>query len=138
MNILVTKYSEGWENSNNEFTSEEQSLLNDDFVICYLPNISLEWWIALSALSITDKHLWLLPFCMEKFPWLRIKLCSHEALIHVELCIKTSQWICNIYRWLQYQCTVPLMDIMSISVMISGHTVIISQILLSRNSWHDL
>ena len=35
---------------------------------------SLELWITLSILLITDKHLWLLPFCNKKLPWLRMKL----------------------------------------------------------------
>ena len=37
-----SKYSEGQESSDNEFTSEEQSLPKDDSVARYLPSISLE------------------------------------------------------------------------------------------------
>ena len=48
---------------------------NASLVSCHHKiNTSLGPWIFLSALSITGKHLWPLPFCVEKLLWLRMKL----------------------------------------------------------------
>ena len=79
---------------NGESLTKMATCLNYYRMLCAY---SMEPWITLSALSITVNHLWLLPFCIEKFSRQAMLLSTLYQSRRDTKCVKMSQWSCNVY-----------------------------------------